>query len=161
MRKGGPGVTTKPVGTETAEPPVSAPPAAAARAAARPAAAIRAATEALSRVPAQQAARDALATHFRMPGTPDPQVRLRRLAAVSAWAAVLGFGGMILVLRIMIGLFTDIATWYLVTTFALGLVGFASTVGAFASVHKQRLPWLLLGGATLAELICFAVTFIG
>jgi hypothetical protein len=155
-------VTTKPVTTtQTAEPADDAAALSAARTGGRSGAAIRAATERLSRVPAQQAARDALTTHFRMPGTPDPKVRLRRLAAVSAWAAALGFGGLILVLRIMIGLFTDIATWYLVTTFALGLVGFACTLGAFGSVHKHRLPWLLLGAATLAELICFAATFLG
>ena len=124
---------------------------------ARTAAAVRAASARLSRVPAQQVARDTLATHFRMPGTPDPAVRLRRLGGVSAWAAVLGFGGLILALRIMVGLFTDIATWYLVVTFALGLIGIACTVGAFASVHQRRLPWLLLGVATLLELLCFVL----
>jgi hypothetical protein len=124
---------------------------------ARTAAAVRAASARLSRVPAQQVARDTLATRFRMPGTPDPAVRLRRLGGVAAWAAVLGFGGLILVLRIMVGLFTDIATWYLVVAFALGLVGIACTVGAFASVHQRRLPWLLLGGATLAEALCFVL----
>lgn len=119
------------------------------------AAVVRAASAKLSRVPAQQGARATLATRFRMPGTPDPAVRLRRLGGVAAWAAVLGFGGLIVVLRIMIGLFTQIATWYLVTTFALGLVGIACTVGAFASVHQRRLPWLLLGAATLLEALCF------
>jgi hypothetical protein len=123
----------------------------------RTAAAVPAASAKLSRVPAQQVARDTLATHFRMPGTPDPAVRLRRLGGVAAWAAVLGFGGLILTLRIMIGLFTEIATWYLAVTFTLGLIGIACTVGAFASVHQRRLPWLLLGGATLMEALCFAL----
>jgi hypothetical protein len=100
---------------------------------------------------------DTLAARFRMPGTPDPAVRLRRLCGVSAWAALLGFGGLLLVLRIMVGLFTEIATSYLVVTFALGLIGIGCTVGAFASVHQRRLPWLLLGGATLVELACFLV----
>jgi hypothetical protein len=121
------------------------------------AAAVRAASARPSPVPAQRGARDTLATRFRMPGTPDPAVRLRRLGGVAAWAAVLGFGGLILVLRIMIGLFTEIATWYLVVTFALGLIGIACTVGAFASVHQRRLPWLLLAGATLVEALCFAL----
>jgi hypothetical protein len=121
------------------------------------AAAVRAASAKLPRVPAKQGARDTLATHFRMPGTPDPAVRLRRLGGVSAWAAVLGFAGLIMAFRIMIGLFTQIATWYLVATFALGLVGIACTVGAFASVHQRRLPWLLLGAATLIEAVCFVL----
>jgi hypothetical protein len=110
-------------------------------------------------VPAQQAARDAIVTNFRMPGTPDPSVRLRRLAGVSAWAAALGFGGLILTMRIVVGLFTTIAAWYIPVVFLLGLVGIACSVGAFGSVHQRRLPWLLLGTATFTELVAFAVTF--
>jgi hypothetical protein len=109
-------------------------------------------------IPAQQAARDAIVTHFRMPGTPDPDVRLRRLAGISAWAAVLGFGGLILSLRLVFGLFTTIAAWYPPAIFALGLVGIACTIGGFGSVHQRRLPWVLLGLATSAELIAFALT---
>src|SRR5438552_1559352 len=63
----------------------------------------------ISRVPAQQVS-DAVATHvaphFRVPGTADPAVRLRRLAGVAAWAACLGFGGFILALRLVFGFFT-------------------------------------------------------
>ncbi len=127
----------------------------------KPATAVTASKTAASarvpRVPAQRPAWDRLAARFRMPGTPDPAVRLRRLCGVSVWAALLGFGGLLLVLRIMVGLFTEIATSYLVVTFALGLIGIGCTVGAFASVHQRRLPWLLLGGATLVELACFLV----
>jgi hypothetical protein len=119
---------------------------------------IRAAATRLARIPATWTAGNGIATHFRLPGTPDPAVRLRSLAVVSAWAALLGFGGMLLVLRIMIGLFTRIADWYLMVTFALGLVGIACTVGAFASVHRRYLPWTLLGGATVAEAVCIAAT---
>jgi hypothetical protein len=112
----------------------------------------------LSRVPGQQAARDVLTTHFRMPGTPDPAVRLRRLAGVATWAAALGFGGLILAMRIVFGLFTHIAAWYLPVIFTLGLCGLACTVGAFASVHQRRLPWLLLAGASAAEAIGYVAT---
>jgi hypothetical protein len=119
---------------------------------------LRAASEGLSKVPAQQAAREVLATHFRMPGTPDPSVRLRRLAVVATWAAVLGFGGLFVALRIMFGLFTTIPAWYLLASFALGLVGIACTVGAFGSVHQRRLPWALLAVATAAEIACLVAT---
>jgi hypothetical protein len=141
-------VTTKPATTVTATKTTT-----------RSAQAIRAASARWSRVPAQQIARNALATHFRLPGTRDPEVRLRRLAGVSAWAALLGFGGLLLALRIMVGLFTDIADWYLLLTFFLGVIGIGCTVGAFGSVHKRTLPWILLTGATVAEAICFAATF--
>jgi len=109
-------------------------------------------------IPAQQAARDALVTHFRVPGTPDPEVRLRRLAGIAAWAAALGFGGLILTVRLMFGMFTTVAGWYPPAICLLGLFGIASTVGAFGSVHQRRLPWVLLGLATSTELIAFALT---
>jgi hypothetical protein len=118
------------------------------------AAVVPSASARISRVPAQQAARDVLVNNFRMPGTPDPAVRLRRLAGLSTWAALLGFGGLFVVGRIMVGLFTEIATWYLLVALLLGLVGVACTVAAFASVHQRRLPWLLLGTATVLELAC-------
>jgi len=109
-------------------------------------------------IPAQQAARTAIVTHFRMPGTPDPDVRLRRLAGVSTWAAVLGFGGLVLSMRLVFGMFTVIAGWYPPAIFLLGLLGIACTVGAFGSVHQRRLPWVMLGLATSAEVIGFALT---
>jgi hypothetical protein len=120
----------------------------------------RSVSERLSRVPAPQAARDALVTRFRMPGTADPSVRLRRLAGISTWAAVLGFAGMLIALRIMIGLFSTIPTWYLVVAFALGAVWIGCTLAAFGSVHRSRLPWILLGTATAAEAACIVATFV-
>jgi hypothetical protein len=126
----------------------------------RSAQALRATSVRLSRVPVQQAARNTLGTHFRLPGTPDPAVRLRRLAGVSTWAALLGLGGLLVVVRIMVGLYTTIAGWYLVTTFGLGLVGILCTVGAFGSVHRHGLPWALLGAATAAEAACVALTLV-
>jgi hypothetical protein len=140
-------VTTKPA-TDTAPATIAA----------RSARVIRAASVRLMRIPAQQTARTAMATNFRVPGTADPSVRLRRLAGVTTWAATLGFGGLVLALRIIVGLLTTIATWYLAVMFTLGLIGIACTVGAFASIHRRHLPWALLGGATAAELACFVVT---
>jgi len=116
----------------------------------------------ISRVPAQQATAVVtarVAPHFRVPGTADPAVRLRRLAAVAAWAAFLGFGGMLLVLRMVFGFFTTLPTWWYAPAMCVfGLVGLACTVGAFGSVHRRRLPWALLGVASAAELISFTVT---
>ncbi|HEV7896561.1 MAG TPA: hypothetical protein VGP31_01780 [Planosporangium sp.] len=109
------------------------------------------------RLPTHQEAREAL-SELRMPGTPDPEVRLRRLLGVCAWAAALGFIGLIIGLRIVFGIFTHIPTWYLIVTFTLGVPGIAATVAAFATLHKGRLPWKLLGVATAAESISFAAT---
>jgi hypothetical protein len=94
---------------------------------------------------------------FRMPGTADPRVRLRRLALVSLWATVLGLGGLGAGFRVLIGLFTSAPTWYLPTISAIGLFGVACTVGAMASVHRRRLPWILLGVATVTLIVAWMV----
>lgn len=113
----------------------------------------------ISRVPATAVVTARVAPHFRVPGTSDPAVRLRRLAAVAAWAALLGFGGMLLVLRMVLGFFTTLPTWWYAPVMCVfGLVGLACTVGAFGSVHQRRLPWALLGVASAAELISFTLT---
>jgi hypothetical protein len=95
---------------------------------------------------------------FRMPGTADPKVRLRRLAGVAVWAAVLGFSGLIVGFRVVIGLFTSSPSWYAPTICAIGLAGIAITVGAFASVHRRKLPWLLLGLATVTLVVAWVVS---
>ena len=95
---------------------------------------------------------------FRMPGTADPKVRLRRLLGVSAWAATLGFGGLVVGLRVVIALFTSSPSWYAPTICAIGLAGIAITVGAFASVHRRKLPWLLLGLATVTLVVAWKVS---
>src|SRR2546421_10111578 len=100
-------------------------------------------------IPAQRRRLTAeIAKRFRMPGTADPKVRLRRLAGVAVWAAILGFGGLVVGFRVVIGLFTASPSWYAPTICGIGLVGIAVTVGAFASVHRRKLPGLLLGLAT-------------
>jgi hypothetical protein len=40
----------------------------------------------------------------------------------------------------------------------VGLVGLACTIAAFASVHKRRLPFALLGVATASLLIGWIIT---
>jgi hypothetical protein len=90
-----------------------------------------------------------------MPGTADPRVRLRRLAGVSAWACLLGLGGLVIGVKVLIGLFTTSPGWYLPTICACGLFGIATTVGAFASVHRQRLPWIMLTVSTATLIVAW------
>jgi len=98
-------------------------------------------------------------TRFRMPGTADPKVRLRRLAGVAGWATVLGLAGLVVGFRVVIALFTNGPTWYPLTICALGLLGIAGTVAGFASVHRRRLPWLSLGAATVILIIAWKVNY--
>jgi hypothetical protein len=92
-----------------------------------------------------------------MPGTADPKVRLRRLALVAVWATLLGFGGLVVGVRLLIGLFTSLPKGYLPTVCGIGLFGLACTVGAFASVHRRRTPWILLVVATVTLVVAWLV----
>ena len=127
----------------------------------RPAAPARPAAGAGSRggtpAAAQRGVRGAFSRRFRMPGTADPKVRLRRLAVVSLWATVLGLGGFGAGIRVLIGLFTTAPKWYLPTICGIGVFGVACTVGAMASVHRRRLPWILLLVATAALIVAWSL----
>jgi hypothetical protein len=92
----------------------------------------------------------ALSDRFRLPAHDDPPPAANHLAGVCAWAAVLGLGGIAVALRAFVGLVTASANWYAPTVISIGLVGILATIGAFASVHRQRLPWVLLSVATVA-----------
>jgi hypothetical protein len=49
-------------------------------------------------------------------------------------------------------------TWYLPTALILGAIGIGATVGAFASIHRRRMPFYLLGVASVALLAGAIVT---
>jgi hypothetical protein len=83
------------------------------------------------------------------------------MLGVCGWAAVLGTLGLVVGVR---GFIADLmeATpgWYEPVMIGVGLVGILLTVGAFATVHRRRLPYLLLSAATvvLAYAILLTVT---
>lgn len=95
---------------------------------------------------------------FRLPTQADPRPANRQIAAVCAWAAALGLGGMGVALRAFVGLITHYRGWYAPTVITLALVGLACTIGAFASVHRRRLPFALLGAASAVLLLDWIVT---
>ncbi|GAA2390597.1 hypothetical protein [Dactylosporangium salmoneum] len=95
---------------------------------------------------------------FRLPTEADPRPANRQIAAVCAWAAALGLGGMAVALRAFVGLVAEYRGWYAPTVVTIGLLGLACTIGAFASVHRRRLPFALLGVASVSLLIGWIVT---
>jgi hypothetical protein len=101
---------------------------------------------------------EALSDRFRLPGHDDPPPATNQLAGVCAWAAVLGLGGMAVALRAFVGLVTVPADWYAPAVISIGLVGITATIGAFASVHRPRLPWALLTIGTAALLAGWLVS---
>ena len=95
---------------------------------------------------------------FRLPTEDDPRPDNRQIAAVCGWAAVLGLGGMAVALRAFVGLIGAYRGWYAPTVITVGLLGLACTIGAFASVHRRRLPFALLGVASVTLLIGWITT---
>jgi hypothetical protein len=93
-----------------------------------------------------------------MPQAGDPTPEHRRLAAVCGWAAALGLAGVFVGLLALVTLITTTPGWYEPTVIVIGLIGIGCTIGALTSVHQPRLPYALLGSATVALMAAFAVT---
>lgn len=100
----------------------------------------------------------AIEVRFRLPGRDDPAPEPNRLAGVCGWAAALGLGGMAVALRAFIGMMSMKGAWYAPTVITIGVLGLLCTIGAFASVHRRRLPWMLLGAASVALLAGWLAT---
>jgi hypothetical protein len=86
---------------------------------------------------------------FRFPAADDPAPAPARLLGMSLYAAALGLTGVGVGAR---GLFTALggsAFWFMPVLALLSLVSVGSAVGAFLSIHRPSLPWLLLFGASV------------
>jgi hypothetical protein len=99
---------------------------------------------------------------FRFPAADDPSPGTRRLLTMSAYASLLGLGGLGIGVR---GLVSQVGggvpIWYAYVLASLGLVSVALAVGAFLSIHRRTLPWVLLVSAAvpLAADIMLAVAY--
>jgi hypothetical protein len=85
---------------------------------------------------------------FRFPAADDPAPATARLLGMSVYAAALGLTGLGVGAR---GLFTAIGGapfWFMPALALLGLTSVAAAVGAFLSIHRPVLPWLLLLAAS-------------
>jgi hypothetical protein len=92
-------------------------------------------------------------------GTSAEAPRLRQLVGVCGWAALLGGVGLIIGIRALVGVLTSSgAGWYEPSIAVVGLVGIGLTVAAFVTIQRQRLPYLLLGGATAVLVVGLALT---
>ena len=79
-----------------------------------------------------------------------PEPRLRQLMGVCGWAAVLGGVGLVIGIRGLIGVLAgDPPSWFEPAMIVVGTGGIALTVAAFATVHRRRAPWILLGASSL------------
>jgi hypothetical protein len=105
-------------------------------------------SSAWARVPAARLAYE-LATSFRLPREDDPAPTYRRLAWACTWTAVLGIGGLVVGAHAAFALFTGSVWWYEPAVALVGLCGIGCTVGALTSLHQRRLPFVLLGLASV------------
>lgn len=79
--------------------------------------------------------------------------RQRRLIGVSAWALALGSAGFVLGVVAMIRMMTAVPMWFEPTFGGVGVIGLVLSIAAFVTVRFRRVPWLLLGGSTVAFVI--------
>jgi hypothetical protein len=52
-----------------------------------------------------------------------------------------------------------VANWFEPTITTAGLVGIGLTAAAFAAVHRRRLPWAMLGAATVMLGVTLGASF--
>lgn len=81
------------------------------------------------------------------------------MLGLCVWATILGLVGSGSALRGVLAILAGTAPgWYQPTLAAVGITGIGLTVAAFVVVRRNRLPWLLLGLATVPLLVNVGLT---
>jgi hypothetical protein len=99
---------------------------------------------------------------FRFPAADDPDPGTFRVLGMALYAAALGLAGVGVGLRSFVSVLGGgVPGWYVPVLALAGLVSVALAIGAFLSVHRPLLPWLLLFAAAvpLAGDIAVAVAY--
>jgi hypothetical protein len=125
----------------------------------RPPVAVPTQPQQVAGAPAGPAGLSSVTGAFRRPdlsrGGPNP----RRLAGLAGWAAALGLLGLVVGVRGLVAiLIGGIPGWYEPTLIGMGLVGIGLTSGAFLTVQRGQLPWILLGAGTAVLLSSIVAT---
>lgn len=96
---------------------------------------------------------------FRLPGSDDPAPPTSKLIGMCAWATGLGLIGLLAATRAVLALWRgNPPTWYEPSFIAVGLTGIGLTVGAFMSIQRRRLPWVMLALATIPLIASIVLT---
>jgi hypothetical protein len=99
---------------------------------------------------------------FRFPAADDPSPGTARVLCMSLYAAALGLAGVGVGLRGFVSVLgSGVPGWYVPVLALAGLVSVTLAVGAFLSVHRPVLPWVLMAAAAvpLAGDIALAVSY--
>ncbi len=78
-----------------------------------------------------------------------PDMRLRRLMGVSAWALFLASAGLVLGVIALIRMMGDMPTWFEPVFSATGVFGLVLIIAAFITVRYRLVPWMLLGASSV------------
>jgi hypothetical protein len=96
------------------------------------------------------AAEGGVEVYFRFPAADDPDPGWPRLLGMSAYASMLGIAGVGVGAR---GLLSSIGGgvpgWYVPVLAFAGMLSVGLSVGAFLSIHRRSLPWILLLAAAV------------
>ncbi|HET6480406.1 MAG TPA: hypothetical protein VFG35_10265 [Actinoplanes sp.] len=84
---------------------------------------------------------------FRFPAPDDPTPGTARLLTMVSGAALVGFTTVGVGMRAFVTVIGGAPFWFIPTLALFGLLSVALTVGAFLSIHRPVLPWLLLACA--------------
>lgn len=96
---------------------------------------------------------------FRLPATDDPAPDPRTMLGVCAWAATLAVIGLAVAARAVVPILAgDTPPWYPPTIVIGGLAGILLTSAAFLTIRRTRLPWILLGAATVPLVVALTST---
>jgi len=101
-------------------------------------------------------------TFFRFPAADDPNPGTRRLLGMSLYASLLGLAGVGVGARGLVSTIGGgVPGWYVPLLAFAGMLSVVLSVGAFLSIHRRALPWLLLLGAALplAAAVLLAVAY--
>lgn len=96
---------------------------------------------------------------FRMSAAHRPPPPDDRLIGVWAWATGLGIVGLAVALRGLTAITAGAGpSWYEPALVVVGLGGVGLVVAALLSAHRARLPWIMLGLASVPYAVNLALT---
>ncbi|GAA1603232.1 hypothetical protein [Actinoplanes couchii] len=81
---------------------------------------------------------------FRFPAPDDPPPGDAQMLIIAVYGTALGVCGVAVGLYAVVAVFTGAPGWYLPALAGLTLLSVGPVVGAFLSLHRRALPWLLL-----------------
>jgi hypothetical protein len=100
--------------------------------------------------------------YFRFPAADDPDPGWPRLLGMSAYASMLGLAGVGVGLDGMLSTISGgVPGWYVPVLALAGMLSVILSVGAFLSIHRRNLPWVLLLAAAvpLSAAVLLAIAY--